>query len=127
MFEVATREKFRFESTRGTLTVEDLWDVPLTGNKGFNLDNIARTIYSHIKDSEDISFVSKKTTQNNTLTLKLDIVKYIIQKKLEDAEANEHRKAKADKNAVIRGIIQQKEMANLAEKDIDELKALLVE
>ena len=42
IFMKATQKKLRFDSTQGLLTVEDLWDLPLTGtNKKANLDDIA--------------------------------------------------------------------------------------
>ena len=41
IFEQATRQAFRFESPKGFLTVEDLWNLPLTNNTGrANLDGI---------------------------------------------------------------------------------------
>ena len=35
IFEYATRAKLRFASSRGDLTVEQLWDVPLRSTDGF--------------------------------------------------------------------------------------------
>ncbi len=41
MFEEASKLKLRFETTRGLVAVEDLWDIPLIGNNGFSLDILA--------------------------------------------------------------------------------------
>ena len=51
MFEKASRAKIRFETSKGSLTVEDLWDLPLTSNTGkADLDDIARGLHSQLKE-----------------------------------------------------------------------------
>lgn len=43
IFEIASRRKYRFPSAIGELTVEQLWDLPLTDPKrGATLDNVAK-------------------------------------------------------------------------------------
>ncbi|MFW9602789.1 MAG: hypothetical protein ACMV1B_10780, partial [Prevotella sp.] len=57
LFEIATREKFRFASIKGELSVEQLWDVSLTSKTGFDLDTIARTVNQESKETDTESFV----------------------------------------------------------------------
>ena len=42
IFEYAARSKIRFQSTKGELTVEQLWDVPLRSRDDFNLNAVAK-------------------------------------------------------------------------------------
>lgn len=94
-FEKATRKKLRFNSTSGVLSVEDLWDLPLTG-RGANLDKLAKSLHKELKESEEESFVVKTVRKDSELQLKFDIVKYIIDVKLEEQETAKNR---ADKKA----------------------------
>lgn len=129
MFEKASRLKIRFESNQGLLTVEDLWEVPLV-NKGRNsyssLDSIAKSVHKRLKDTEEESFVVKKTTVNVGLQLKMDILKHIIETKLQDIEDAGARSDKADRREVLKGIIAVKEQGVLMDKSVDELKEELV-
>ena len=40
IFKQATKLKLRFSSVRGDLTVEDLWDLPLTSKSNLSLDGV---------------------------------------------------------------------------------------
>jgi len=54
MFAFATKKKIRFETSKGLLSVEDLWDLPLTSDNGRpNLDDIAKGIYKAMKEGEE--------------------------------------------------------------------------
>ena len=58
LFMQATREKFRFESSKGDLSVEQLWDLPLTSRTGFDLDTVAKAVNADLKASNEESFVN---------------------------------------------------------------------
>ncbi len=92
LFEAASRQKLRFESPRGLLAVEDLWDLPLTAlsPNRMNLDSIAIALHNELKVAGNVvSFVDETPTAGDaTLELKLGIVKHIIAtKKGENAAA----------------------------------------
>ena len=57
MFEQATRNKLRFESTKGPLSVEQVWDAPLTSRNGFSLDDIAKQAKRELDALSEESFV----------------------------------------------------------------------
>ena len=63
MFEKATRLKLRFETVRGYVTTEDLWDIPLSAVNGFCLDTIAKNLNKKLKELEKADlcgFIFKK-------------------------------------------------------------------
>ena len=82
LFENATREKVRFETSRGVISVEDVWDLPLQSKNGFDLDSIAKDVNRQLKASGEESFVKPTTAGDSVLELKLEIIKHIIKVKL---------------------------------------------
>ncbi len=125
IFAKASRKKLRFPSGVGMLSVEDLWDIPLTNNTSVSLDNIAKAVNRDLKATEEESFVEAHTAQNNDLSLRLDIVKRIIEVKLADrSRAEKSAETKAKKQQILE-LLQNKENASLAEKTPEELRELL--
>lgn len=123
LFVTATREKYRFESKVGLLTVEDLWELPLTSSNKASLDNVAITLNRKLKDGEEESFVSAKKKDVVTSN-KLEIVKHVIA--VREAE-NEQKIAEAkrrEQRETIQRLIEQKELEGLNGKSIDELREL---
>ena len=125
IFEQAARAKLRFESAKGLLSAEDLWDLPLTSTKGVNLDSIARAHYLQLRSGNDISFVNAGTATNVTDQLRFDIVKHVIVTKIaENAAANDAAKRKEKKQHLL-GIIAQKEGEALTSMSIDDLRKMV--
>ena len=77
MFEKAARLKLRFSTDRGQLSVEDLWDLPLSGN-GLNLDKITMALSRQLKEESTESFVLKASRSTDMLQLRFDLAKHII-------------------------------------------------
>jgi hypothetical protein len=126
LFELATRQAYRFESTKGLLSVEDLWQLPLTtrGN-GTSLDDVAKNVYAQIKASEEVSFVAKQTTANTTLSNKLEIVKHIIAVKMNEADVAKVKADKAAERAKLMDILARKQEQSLENSTEEELLAKL--
>lgn len=113
LYVTATRGKFRFPSNAGHLTLEQLWDLPLSHRTGLDLDNVAKTINADLKSLSEESFVSTtKNARTPELEAKLEIVKHIIATKL--AEADAVKKA-ADRKAERQKIMDALARANDAE------------
>ena len=118
IFESASRQALRFESPVGMLTVENLWDLPLTarGTKT-DLDTVAKLTNQALKSVTEESFVSVKENPNKrTYELRLEIVKYIISEKLAQEEIQ--RKVTATRER------KQQLLELLAEKDNEAMKGL---
>ena len=129
MFEKAARTKLRFPSVRGELSVEQLWDLPLTSRSGFDLDTVAREINQSLKASTEDSFVTVRVNpQKDRFELSLDILKHIIQVKLDEiAEAAKVSARKAEKSRLVEILDQKKDQAllNLTPEEIQQRIAAL--
>lgn len=97
LFETATRNKMRFPF-RGMISVEDLWDLSLT-----NLDSVFKTLNAEAKKSEEESLLETKSKENEELSNKIEIVKYIVNIKLEEKKTRENARKKCrDETATFR-------------------------
>lgn len=120
LFEKASKSKFRFNTLKGVLTTEDLWDLSLE-----SLDKIAKDLYKKVKESEEVSFISENKKKKDEVTSdKLEVVKFIINYKLEEAK---ERKQKAEKLAMKRRIgdeIARKKDNQISEMSLEDLEKL---
>jgi len=125
MFENCVRNKLRFESTKGLLSAEDLWDLPLSSRNSFDLDTIATALDEAISKAPKQSFVKATSSVSKSLKDKFDVVKYIIEVKLAEAEANKQAVVNASKKAFLQEIIHEKTIDALKGKSLEELEAEL--
>ena len=128
LFQLASRQKFRFQSIKGELTTEQLWDLPLTARGGFNLDEVAKQVAAELKAAGEESFVQKNSNPaKSKLEAKLEIIKHIIAVKLEEAE----RAVKASQNQEERqrllAVLNRKQDAALEELTPEQIQARLAE
>lgn len=126
MFEKASRTKLRFDTPKGLLATEDLWDLPLTSTTGkANLDDLARDIYKSIKGSEEgVSFVAPEpSVKNDAEKLRFEIVKYVIATKLAENDAAKKSRERGEQKQRLLALIAEKEDQALAWKSLDELRA----
>lgn len=126
IFEKASRLKIRFETSKGDLSVEDLWDLPLNHSKAPNLDDIAIDLYSKLKAVDVPSFVTKapKSEDIEEMQLRFDLVKHIISVRQQDMLLAENAKKNADKKQQILALIQKKENENLENLSKEELEEM---
>ena len=123
-FELATRNKLRFDTPIGLLSTEQLFDLPLVAGRdkrAANLDDLAKALYKKLKESEDVSFVAKKTSADKETEVKLEIVKFIIAEKLEKEEQAKKRLATAKQKEQLLGLLakkQEEKLEQLSEEDI---------
>lgn len=133
IFEYATRHKLRFASSRGELTVEQLWDVPLRSSNGdaFNLNEIAKTANKAWKAATEENFVETTRTVGQTrLEAALEVVKSIIETKLAEEEAAKKRAAnKLEKEKLLKILAEKQEgkLSELSEKQLQQRIAALDE
>jgi hypothetical protein len=125
MFEKASRMQLRFDTSLGLLSVEDLWELPLSSKSGrANLDDIAIGLHKQLKDGSDVSFVVKERKSDEVVQLKFDIVKHIIDVLLLEQQAREEAKSRREQKQKILAILADKQDEALKGKSIEELTAL---
>lgn len=123
IFEYATRNKLRFTSVRGELSVEQLWDVPLRSRDDFNLNNVAKAANKALKEVSEESFVeTKKTAEHTRREMTLEVVKYVIDLKLEEEKTAETRAAKKQEKEKLLQILAEKQAGKLSELTEKELQ-----
>lgn len=122
LFERATRQKLRFSHKNSRITTEDLWDLSLP-----DLDAVAKKLNKELKESSEESFIKPVSTSNTKKKLEFDVVKYVIDYKLEQNKLAELRAEKRAKREKIMELIDQKENEALSQKGLDELRKELQE
>lgn len=118
MFEKATRMKLRFDF-KGQCSVEDLWDLSLQ-----NLDTIYKKLNNELKQQSESSLLNQKTKAHETLELKINIVTYIVNVKLEEKRKKDEEAKNKEKKEKILKIIEEKQDESLKNMDIEELNRL---
>jgi uncharacterized protein YrzB (UPF0473 family) len=122
MFEMAVRTKMRFPF-KGVISVEDLWDLSVE-----NLDSIFKNLNSQLKQVKEVkeeSLLNTKTKEDKELDVKIEIVKYIVNIKLEEQDLRLKAKEQKEKKQKILEILSDKQAEDLQNKSVDELKAML--
>lgn len=133
LFEIASRQKWRFPSPAGALPVEELWSIALISSKVNvpNLNDVAKGLSRGLKASTEDgeNFVNPTSTagasERRRLEDQLSLVKYIIQVRLEEQKAAEdavQRKATADR---IKTLLAERKDKALEAKSDEELLAEL--
>lgn len=120
IFEAATRAKLRFATHRGNIGTEDLWDLTLE-----DLDTVAKSLNKQVKESSEESFIKKQSSGNRTLVLKFELVVYVINIKLTEAEKRKTMAERRAKQNQLLELISQKENDALSRKSIANLRAEL--
>jgi hypothetical protein len=125
MFQQATRLKLRFETSKGQLSVEDLWDLPLTSTRhSANLDDLARTLHEATK-TEHVSFVNKAAPVNELQKLRFDIVLHIINTRIGENDAAATARANREKKQQIMALIDQKQNEALGALSVEDLRKMV--
>jgi hypothetical protein len=108
--------------------VEDLFDIPLISSRGkANLDDIARGLSKQVKEAETESFVIRPPKADESVALKLEVVKRIITVRLAEAEEAKLKKDNKEKKQRLLSLIAQKEDEQLVGQSIDDLRKMVEE
>lgn len=118
IFEQASRMGLTFPSKQGPLSTEHLWQLSLD-----SLDTLAKGVNRELKASEEESFVKTRTKANTELVLRLEILKRIIEVKLQEAEEKKNRAAKRAQLDTLEQLRDNKALQELQNLSLEEINA----
>lgn len=124
LFINATRNNYQFPF-RGMINVIDLWDLSLT-----NLDSVFKTLNAEAKKSEEESLLNTKSKEDEEISNKIEIVKYIVGVKLDEKKKREDAKKNAEMRQrllEIKAKRQDAALENMSDDDLDKALAELSE
>lgn len=124
LFINATRVNYQFPF-RGMINVIDLWDLSLT-----NLDSVFKTLNAEVKKSEEESLLNTKSKEDEEISNKIEIVKYIVSVKLDEKKKREDAKKNAEMRQrllEIKAKRQDAALENMSDEDLDKALAELGE
>lgn len=122
ILETAIREKYRFPTnTIGAISTEQLYDLPLESVTKASLDKVAINIHEEIEKLGKKSFVNKNK-KDQTLENKMNIVKHIIELKIDEAKTERKAKENANRKEVLMDVIAEKQTDALKERSIKDLQ-----
>lgn len=119
MFEKAIRLKVRF-NFKGLCSVEDLWDLTVQ-----ELDSIYQELSKEYESQQGVSLLVNTSNASRLTKLKMDLVKHIVEVKLQEAVDKEQRAAKKAKKQQLLEIIEQKQNAEFVDMSLEELQQLV--
>lgn len=132
IFEQASRAKLRFETAKGLISAEDLWDLPLKSARSpVNLNDIAKAVNRKLKDMGDEEFVHAPNENSSipmlTAKLQLDVIKHIIAVHQVEESTRAVAADRRNRKAKLLEILASKQDKQLEEKSVDELTAMIGE
>lgn len=127
LLEKAIRNKVRFDTPRGQLSVEDLFDLPLTGTTTPNLDAITVALDTQLKanSAKVVSFVKPTPAKQDFTQLKFDIALYILTEKMAERDARAVAADKAAQRQKLLAALESAEQGELQKMSPAEIRAAL--
>jgi len=124
--QLAIRQKYRFPSSKGGLTLEQLWELPLQSKTGFDLDSVAKDVNQMLKaEAEDSFVVPANNTRKQALENMLAIVVHVIKtRQAENAAAANAAQRRAQRDQ-LNEILHMRTQEDLMKKSPEEIKAML--
>ena len=121
MFEMATRNQFRFPY-KGMINSEDLWQLSPK-----ELDSIFKTLNSQLRQIKEESLLEAKTMEDQILDTKINIVKYIFNVKQEEEQLRLKAKENKEKKQRLMEILANKQDQDLLNKSSEDIQKMIDE
>lgn len=127
LFEIASRNKLRVTTTKGDLTVEQLWDLPLKSANGLSLDSIAIALNKQL-ESKATSFVDEvQAPESSNTKVLFDIVLYIISVRKAEAKQAQEQAAKQSQLKFLKGLRDRKRLESFESLSEEEINKQIAE
>lgn len=124
MYKEALQRKLRFETPKGSLNVEQLWDLSFKDLKTC-VTHAKRKLDENVLDDE-LSFLEDyRDGDNSTEELSFNILKDVYLTKRREKEALNEVSRNKEHNERIMALIHEKEEQSLKELSPDELRSML--
>jgi len=111
MYKTASKIKLRVQTSKGLLSVEDLWDLNLK-----ELNDIAKALNKELKSLDEEDFLDDKPSEDPKKRLIFDIIVDIIKTRKEEISQNREARAKSS--------LRQKYLDALEKKEDEDLEKL---
>jgi len=121
MFEVATRNQFRFPY-KGMISTDDLWQLLPK-----ELDIIFKTLNSQLKQVKEESLLEVKSAEDQILDTKIKIVKYIFGVKVTEEQLRLNEKQNKEKKQMLMEIKKNKQNQELLSKSAEDIQEMIDE
>lgn len=122
MYKEASILKLRFETSKGCLSVEQLWDLNL-----FDLSAAIKKVKKVLKKSDDdeLSFLDEAKTVDTENELRFNILKDVFLTKKKNTEDAMNERERKEFNQGILARIKAKQEQQLDELSIEDLEKML--
>ena len=128
IYKFAAKNALRFPSSKGDLTVEQLFQLPLKSPMGtFDLNSVAKAISRTLKGATEESFVEDTSNDPSAIRLStaMEIVKDVIATKQAENKASLDRVKKTAERKKILDAIAAKKDEKLTQASLEELEKQL--
>lgn len=119
-FKLASQQKLRFQTNRGLLSTEQLWDLSLE-----DLDALAVSLETEHKQSGKKSFLVKTSVKDKTAKLRFDVALDVLNTKVEEMQVATEAAEIKEHNKKIIALIAEKQDESLKGKSVKQLEAML--
>lgn len=130
IIEKSVQEGYTFNTTKGLITTQDLYGLPLTSTRAniITLNSVAISLNREIKEATEESFVDDVSPANKLLESKLEVVKHVIKFKKDKTKAAQDA---SQKKAALQELLElkdrklQEQKSEMSMEDIDKQIAAL--
>lgn len=121
IFEKAAKVRLRFDTQKGQLVVEDLFDLSLQ-----SLDRLAQAVNRNLKAEAEESFLPDTNKARKAQTyndLRLEVLKHVIDVKLKEQDAAKQREDRKAKLESLKALAANKQSEAFAAQSLEEIMA----